>query len=179
MISLQDILHAQKTIRPHIFRTPLRRSFLLGERVGAYIYLKLENWQITGSFKPRGALNCIAQLSDDERAHGIVTASAGNHALGVGYAARALNVSPATIFVPGNAPQTKLDKLREFPVSVHQVGNSFDDAQRAAVEFAHSTGTAFVHAYDDPRTVAGRLAWKSWRNYRTQMQSSCPLAGAG
>ncbi len=99
MIALLDILHARNTIAPHVFRTPLRASFLLSERVGASVFLKLENWQISGSFKLRGALNRISQMTDAERARGIVTASAGNHALGVGYAARALNVSPATIFV--------------------------------------------------------------------------------
>ena len=82
MITLQDILLAQQTIRPHIFRTPLRDSFLLGERIGASVFLKLENWQITGSFKPRGALNRMAQMTAEERRRGIVTASAGNHALG-------------------------------------------------------------------------------------------------
>jgi threonine dehydratase len=120
------------------------------------VYLKLENWQITGSFKLRGALNRIAQMSAAERARGIVTASAGNHALGVGYAARTLNVSPATIFVPLNAPRTKLAKLREFPVTVRQVGATYDDAQRAADAFAREQGATFVHAYDDPRTVAGQ-----------------------
>ena len=156
MVTLQDILHARNTIRPHVLRTPLRKSFLLSERVGASVYLKLENWQITGSFKLRGALNRIAQMSAAERARGIVTASAGNHALGVGYAARTLNFSPATIFVPLNAPRTKLAKLREFPVTVRQVGATYDDAQRAADAFAREQGATFVHAYDDPRTVAGQ-----------------------
>lgn len=156
MITFQDILRARATIQPHIFRTPLRESFLLNERVGASVYLKLENWQITGSFKLRGALNRISQMTDDERARGIVTASAGNHALGVGYAARALNIAPATIFVPRTAPRTKLEKLREFPVAVRQVGETYDDAHRAADEFARANGATFIHAYDDPRTVAGQ-----------------------
>ncbi|MEW5718349.1 MAG: threonine/serine dehydratase [Chloroflexota bacterium] len=156
MITLSDILRARNTIAPYVFRTPLRASFLLGERVGASVYLKLENWQITGSFKPRGALNRMAQMTDAERARGIVTASAGNHALGVGYASRALNISPATIFVPRTAPRTKLAKLREFPVAVRQVGETYDDAQRAADAFARENGATFIHAYDDPRTVAGQ-----------------------
>jgi threonine dehydratase len=156
MVTVQDIFHARNTIRPHVFRTPLRESFLLSERVGAAVYLKLENWQITGSFKLRGALNRMAALTDDERARGIVTASAGNHALGVGYAARALNVAPATIFVPRTAPRTKIAKLREFPVEVRQVGKTYDDAHHAADEFARSTGGTFIHAYDDPRIVAGQ-----------------------
>ena len=156
MITQHDVLHARNTIRPYIFRTPLRGSFLLSERVGVSVHLKLENWQIGGSFKLRGALNRMAALADAERARGIVTASAGNHALGIGYAARALNVSPATIFVPRTASRTKLAKLREFPVEVRQVGETYDDAQHAADAFARATGATFIHAYDDPRTVAGQ-----------------------
>lgn len=156
MITLADILRARHTIGAHIFRTPLRAAFLLSERVGASVYLKLENWQLTGSFKLRGALNCIAQLSDAERARGIVTASAGNHALGVAYAARAWRVAPTTIFVPRRAPRAKLAKLREFPVEVRQVGETYDDAHRAAETFARATGATFVPAYDDPRVTAGQ-----------------------
>lgn len=156
MITLQDIQHAQQTIQPYIFRTPLRESFLLSERIGARVYLKLENWQITGSFKLRGALNRMALMTAEERARGVVTASAGNHALGVGYAARQMHIAPATIFVPRTAPRTKLEKLREFPVEVHPVGETYDDAHHAAEVYARDTGATFIHAYDDPRTVAGQ-----------------------
>jgi len=157
MLTIQNILHAQRTIRPYIFRTPLRDSYLLSERIGASVYLKLENWQITGSFKPRGALNRIALMTPAERARGIVTASAGNHALGVGHAARALNIaSSTTIFVPRTAPRAKIDKLRQFPVEVRAVGETYDDAHHAAEAFQRETGATFIHAYDDPRTVAGQ-----------------------
>ncbi len=156
MVTLQEILSAQRTINQYLFRTPLRDSFLLSERVGASVFLKLENWQITGSFKLRGALNRMALMTPEERAHGVVTASAGNHALGVGYAARALNVSPATIFVPRTAPRAKVDKLRQFPVQVRAVGETYDDAHHAAEAYQRETGATFIHAYDDPRTVAGQ-----------------------
>jgi len=156
MITVQEILQAQRTIRPYIFRTPLRGSFLLSERIGASVFLKLENWQITGSFKPRGALNRMALMTPAERARGIVTASAGNHALGVGYSALALNISPATIFVPRTAPRAKLEKLRQFPVKVRATGDSYADAHHAAEAYQRETGATFIHAYDDPRTVAGQ-----------------------
>ena len=156
MITLQEIYQAQQRIHSHVFRTPLRYSFLLSERVGASVFLKLENWQITGSFKLRGALNRMALLTDKERARGIVTASAGNHANGVGYAARAMNIAPATIFVPRTAPVSKIGKLRQYPVDVRLVGESYDDAHHAADAFARETGATFIHAYDDPRTVAGQ-----------------------
>ena len=156
MITVQEILQAQRTIRPYLFRTPLRDAFLLSERVGAAVFLKLENWQITGSFKLRGALNRMARLTEAERARGIVTASAGNHALGVGHAARALDISPATIFVPRTAPRAKIDKLRQFPVEARAVGETYADAHHAAETYQSETGATFIHAYDDPRTVAGQ-----------------------
>lgn len=156
MITTQEILQAQRRIRPYIFRTPLRDSFLLGERFGASVFLKLENWQITGSFKPRGALNRMTLLSPDGRLRGVVTASAGNHALGVAHAARALSISRAMIFVPRTAPHAKIDKLREFPVEVRAVGESYDDAHHAAEKFQRETGMSFIHGYDDPLTVAGQ-----------------------
>ncbi len=156
MITVHDVLQAQQRIEPYVYRTPLRRSFLLSERTGASVYLKMENWQVTGAFKPRGAINLMAALTPEERARGVVTASAGNHALGVGYAARILNISPATIFVPRTAPLAKLDKLREYPVEVRAVGDSYADAHHAAEAFQQATGATFVNAYDDPRTVAGQ-----------------------
>ena len=156
MITVQEVLQAQRTIRPYVFRTPLRDSFLLSERVGASVFLKLENWQTTGSFKLRGALNRMMRMTDAERARGIVTASAGNHALGVGYAARALNISPATIFVPRTTPRAKIDKLRQFSVIVRAVGETYEDAHHAAETYERETGATFIHAYDDPRTVAGQ-----------------------
>lgn len=156
MISNQEIGQAHARIAPHIFRTPLRESFLLGDKLGARVYLKLENWQITGSFKARGALNRMMLMDGDERSRGIVTASAGNHALGVAHAARALGISPATIFVPHTAPLAKLAKLREFSVDVRQVGETYDDAHHAAEKYHQETGATFIHAYDDWRTVAGQ-----------------------
>ncbi len=155
-LSAHDVLLAQRRIQPFLSRTPLRDSFLLSERAGVQVFLKLENWQVTGSFKARGALNRMGMLSPEERARGIVTASAGNHALGVGHAARALGISGGVIFVPGTAPQAKLDKLRQFPVEVRPVGRSYNDAHIAAERYQHETGATFVHAYDDPRTVAGQ-----------------------
>lgn len=85
-----------------------------------------------------------------------MTASAGNHALGVAHAARTLGIAPAVIFVPRTAPRTKLDKLREFTVEVRTVGETYDDAHHAANAFVRDTGATFIHAFDDPRTVAGQ-----------------------
>ncbi len=155
-LTSQEIVEARQRIQPHIFRTPLRESFLLSEKTGSRVFLKLENWQIGGSFKLRGALNRMMLTSHEERARGVVASSAGNHALGVAHAARVLGISPATIFVPGTAPRAKLAKLREFSVEVRPVGQTYDDAHHAAEEFQRETGATFIHPFDDPRTVAGQ-----------------------
>lgn len=153
--TVADIFRAHATVRGHAFRTPLRHSWSLSEMSGVPTWLKLECWQPTGSFKVRGALNFLANLTVAERAHPLVTASAGNHALGVSYAAQQLGMTGVTIFVPRTAPRAKLDKLRAFPVEVIQAGDTYDEAHHAAEQFQRDTGATFVHAYDDPRTVAG------------------------
>jgi threonine dehydratase len=156
MLNLQHILTAQRNLSGLIAWTPLEHSFLLSQRAGCEVYLKLENWQKTGSFKVRGAINKVANLTEEEKARGLVTASAGNHALGVAYAARALGNVPTTLFVPVNAPTSKLNKLEEFECHVRLAGNSYDEAHRAAVDFERVHGATYVHAYDDPLTMAGQ-----------------------
>ena len=120
------------------------------------MYLKLENWQKTGSFKVRGAINKVACLTEEEKARGLVTASAGNHALGVAYAAQAWGNVPTTLFVPVNAPASKLKKLEEFECEVCLSGNSYDEAHHAAEDFERVHRAIYVHAYDDPLTMAGQ-----------------------
>ena len=156
MLGLRDILTAQRKIGGLIARTPLEYSFLLSQRAGCQVYLKLENWQKTGSFKVRGAINKVASLTEEEKARGLVTASAGNHALGVAYAARALGNVPTTLFVPVNAPASKLKKLEEFECDVRLSGNSYDEAHHAAEDFEQLHGATYIHAYDDPLTIAGQ-----------------------
>lgn len=153
--TVREILAAHAAIQPYILHTPLRESSAFGDRTGSRIFLKLENWQPTGSFKVRGAANFLAQLTDQDKAHGIVTASAGNHALAVGHAARSLGISGVTVFVPRTAPRAKVEKLKQFGVTLRQVGETYEDAHRAAGEFEREHGAIFVHAYDDERTVAG------------------------
>jgi len=156
MLGLKDILAARRTIRNLVKRTPLEYSFLLSQRTGCELHLKLENRQVTGSFKPRGAVNKMASLSAEEKAKGLVTASAGNHALGVAYAAGALGGVSNTIFVPHNAPQSKVEKLREFGSELRFAGNSYEEAHHAAEEFVQAQGATYVHAYEDPVVIAGQ-----------------------
>ena len=155
MIKLHQIVQAQQRIQPYINATPLVYSDTLSEYSGANVWLKLESQQPTGSFKVRGALNKLMSLDDSTRSNGVVTASAGNHGLGVAYAAKALGLDNVTNFVPGTAPASKVTKLRRFPITLQQVGQTYEDAHQAAEEHARKTGATYIPAYDDPIVIAG------------------------
>jgi threonine dehydratase len=150
-----EIWQAQTRLRAQLAPTPLRKSLAFSEQFGAAIFLKLENWQPTDSFKVRGAFNLLTQLTPTEIARGLVAASAGNHGSAVGYAAQQLQISNVHIFVPGTTPRAKVAKMKRFGVNVHEVGETYDDAHHAAAEYERAHHATFVHAYDDARTVAG------------------------
>ncbi|MFL6373372.1 MAG: threonine/serine dehydratase [Pyrinomonadaceae bacterium] len=151
MPTLRDIESARERIKGSAIRTPLVR--LNVDDAPAEIYLKLENLQPIGSFKIRGAANAIAQMSPDELSKGVLTASAGNMAQGVAFAARRLNI-PCTVIAPETAPQTKIDAIERLGGRV--VKAPFDEWWRAFQErsFPGVRGT-FVHAFDDPQVMAG------------------------
>jgi threonine dehydratase len=155
-LSLHEIHLTHQCIAPYIIRTPLDRSASISAQVGFDVYLKQENRQHTGSFKPRGALNKIMSMSAEELSHGIVAASAGNHALGMAYACNALGVNNAEVYVQANAAQAKIDKLKQYPVNLHLIGSTFEEAQQAAREHADRSGSTFVSAYDDLQVLAGQ-----------------------
>jgi len=154
--SFRDILTAQRNLEGLIRKTPLEYSPLLSRKTGCQLYLKLENWQKTGSFKVRGATNKVASLSEVERARGIVTASSGNHGLGAFYAARAFGGLKVTVFVPTNAPRSKVEKLQQFEGQLFLEGKDYDEAEELAREFAEERGATFVHACWDPKGIAGQ-----------------------
>ncbi len=155
-LRMPKIFQTQQLIQPYVRTTPLIRSRFLSRLTGADVWLKLENWQATGSFKIRGALSKLGRLSQRQRAVGIVAASAGNHALGVAYAADVLGGIRADLFVPANAPRAKVDKLARFAVTVHQDGDTYEAAHQAAVQFAAETGALEISAYDDLDVIAGQ-----------------------
>ncbi|MBI4543997.1 MAG: pyridoxal-phosphate dependent enzyme [Gemmatimonadetes bacterium] len=152
---LREIYDARRRIAGVARRTPLDRSCWLSQRAGSDVYLKLECWQRTRSFKIRGAYNAIASLDRAARARGLVAASAGNHGQGVALAARQLGAR-ATIFVPESAPHTKQERIRAFGGELRTVAGTFDDAEAAATEFAAATGARFIPASSDPAVVAGQ-----------------------
>ena len=155
MIDLTDIQQAAERLDGVVRKTPMLHSHRLSERLGCEIYLKLENLQITGAFKIRGATNCIAQLSENERAAGAITASAGNHAQGVAAAARAAGIA-ATIVMPEITPVTKVQATAEYGAEVILHGRDFDEAQAEAYRLADERGATFVHPFDDDRVIAGQ-----------------------
>ena len=154
MVTLNDIADARRTIHGKVHRTPMMSATALGEMIGVNLFLKCEQFQKTGSFKPRGALNKLAHLSSEEKACGLVSASAGNHAQGLSYAAREYGV-PATIVMPADAPQAKIDAVRGYGgtiVFAESVNTMFDRMLELQREF----GYTIAHPFDDPYVIAGQ-----------------------
>ncbi|AZG43732.1 threonine ammonia-lyase IlvA [Gordonia insulae] len=141
-----------------VARTPIEEAPRLSAAVGAQVFLKREDLQTVRSYKIRGAYNVMAQLSEEELSRGVVAASAGNHAQGVAYACRAMQV-PGRIYVPTTTPKQKRDRIRwhggDF-VELISVGETYDAAAAAAQSDVMRTGASWIHAFDDPRTAAGQ-----------------------
>ena len=152
--TLAEIQAARERIASLARVTPIYSSETLGRRSGRPVLLKAENLQRTGSFKVRGAVNRIAVLSEEERAAGVVTASAGNHGQAVAFAAREAGVQ-ATIFMPEDAPMAKVDATRNYGAEVVLAGTGYDGAQAAAEE-AVEAGATLVHAFEDEIVIAGQ-----------------------
>ena len=154
MVTLDDVLSAQQVIAGRVHRTPLVGSAALSARIGAPLYLKLENWQKTGSFKPRGVLNRIATLSRAERERGLVTASAGNHAQALAWAAAAEGL-PCTVVMPETAPAAKIDATRGYGGTVVFEPSTLTVFQRA-LALVDEHGYTFIPPFDHPAIVAGQ-----------------------
>ena len=155
-IALETFEAAADRINGHVRRTPfLRARFLRSRPCEAEVLLKLESLQVTGSFKPRGAVNTILSLKDTERLAGVITASGGNHGLGVAYAARATG-SRAIVYVPSSTPDGKAKKIRAWGAEVHVVGSVWDEANEAALAHAEREGLTYIHPFADPRVIAGQ-----------------------
>ncbi len=150
-----DIEAARETIAGVARVTPMETSQFLGELLGSPVHLKCENLQRTGAYKVRGAYNRLAALSPEQRAAGVVAASAGNHAQGVALAARELGI-PATIFTPVGVALPKLQATRHYGADVVLRGHSVEEALSAAKDFAARTGAVFIPPFDHPAVIAGQ-----------------------
>ncbi|MCI3932745.1 threonine ammonia-lyase [Streptomyces sp. AN091965] len=154
-VTLDDVRGAQKMLGGVARVTPMEGSRYLSGLVGAPVHLKCENLQRTGSFKLRGAYVRIAGLLPEERAAGVVAASAGNHAQGVALASALLGVR-STVFMPVGAPLPKVAATRDYGAEVRLEGQVVDETLAAAQEYARTTGAVFIHPFDHPDVVAGQ-----------------------
>ena len=155
MLSVEDVRAARDRVTETTRQTPLEYSHTFSAMTGAEVHLKLELFQRTGSFKLRGATNRIATLSDEQREHGVVTASAGNHAQGVALAATRIGVD-STIVMPEHAPISKVKATRSYGGDVVLYGEDYDEAAKRAHEIEREEGRTYVHAFDDDYVMAGQ-----------------------
>lgn len=153
--TLEDIRAARRRIEGEVVHTPCTRSLVFGDQVPGRLFFKFENLQRTGAFKDRGALNKLAQLDDGERARGVVTASAGNHAQAVAYQASRLGI-PLTVVMPEHTPLIKVSNTRRYGARVKLLGPRFDDAMNEARRIEEDEGLVMVHPFDDPAVIAGQ-----------------------
>ncbi|WP_432072049.1 threonine ammonia-lyase [Streptomyces wuyuanensis] len=154
-VILDDVLGARKMLSGVARLTPMEGSRHLSALVGSPVHLKCENLQRTGSFKLRGAYVRISGLRPEERAAGVVAASAGNHAQGVALASSLLGVH-STVFMPKGAPLPKVAATRDYGADVRLHGHVVDETLAAAQEYAHETGAVFIHPFDHPDIIAGQ-----------------------
>jgi threonine dehydratase len=153
--TLADIQEARQRLQGIAEETPIYLSETFSRRCGREVRLKAENLQRTGAFKVRGAVNKLATLSPEEKAAGVVAASAGNHGQAVAWAARELGVH-ARIYVPVDAPMAKVEACRNYGAETEMTGAYFEDALAAARADAEETGGTFIHPYEDPLVIAGQ-----------------------
>ncbi len=155
IVTHQDVVNARARIAPYIVHTPMLRSTVLDERVGGVVLIKPEPLQRTGSFKFRGATNAALQLNEAGRRAGIVTHSSGNHGQAVAAAAKAIGAR-ATIFMPADAPRTKVESTRRWGADIVPYDRNKDDRFALTEDFARRTGAVLLPPYDHPHIIAGQ-----------------------
>ena len=155
MLTLEKFEEASEIVKQVTQETKLIYSKYFSEQTGSKVYLKPENMQLTGAYKVRGAYYKISTLSEEERAKGLITASAGNHAQGVAYAAQVYGVK-AVIVMPTTTPLIKVERTKGYGAEVVLYGNVYDEACAYAYELAEKEGYTFIHPFDDPAVATGQ-----------------------
>lgn len=150
-----DVQAAHARIRDRVVHTPTLKSITLSELSGAEVYLKFENLQFTAAYKERGALNALLLMDESKRKAGVIAASAGNHAQGLAYNARNLDI-PATIVMPSTTPMVKVEQTRGHGAEIVIHGTNYDESYAHALELAEQRGLTYIHAFDDPHVAAGQ-----------------------
>jgi threonine dehydratase len=151
----ESVERAAEDLRPHLDPTPLQYSRAFTAKAGCHVHVKIESILPIRAFKVRGALNKILRLNPEQRAAGVLTASAGNHGLGVAYGAQVIK-APATVYVPQHANTFKVEAMKRLGARVIQAGRTYQDAYLEAMRAQADTPMTFVHAYDDPDVIAGQ-----------------------
>jgi threonine dehydratase len=154
-VTSADVERAALDLRAYLSPTPLQYSRAFTDKARCHVHLKIESIQPIRAFKVRGALNKLIRMTGEQRAAGVITASAGNHGLGVAYAAAAFK-APATVYVPEAANLFKVEAIRRLGASVIAAGRNYNGAYLEALAAQKESGATFVHAYDDPDVVAGQ-----------------------
>ena len=158
LVTSQEIEKAFDVLKPIVKETPLQYDPYLSKLYQANIYLKREDLQIVRSFKLRGAYYAISQLNEEELSHGVVCASAGNHAQGVAFTCQNMSV-PATIFMPITTPNQKVNQVKAFgedKVTIRLVGDTFDQSKEAAIAYSEENKMNFINPFDDENIIAGQ-----------------------
>jgi threonine dehydratase len=175
--TFQDVLLAQRQIKPYLQRTPMRSYPAVNGLVGATVFIKHENVQPTCAFKVRGGINLVSQMSDEERGRGVIAASTGNHGQSVAYGARLFNVA-ARIVVPAGANPGKVEAMRGLNAEVIFHGERFDDARAHCEALARQHGYRYVHSGDEPLLIAG-VATEALEMLEDEPQLSCIFVPVG
>ncbi len=155
MITFEDIVAARERIRKTIYLSPCAYSETISQMTGNSVFFKLENLQMTGSFKERGGLNRILTLSQEEKKRGVIAASAGNHGMAVAFHCQRLGI-PATIVIPVHAPLIKATSVRRYGARTQMWGDDYDLAFDEAQRISREEGLTFIHGFDDPWVVSGQ-----------------------
>ena len=180
MLTLKDFEKAYDKVQEVVRSTHLVRSEVFSEASGNNVYLKPENMQLTGAFKIRGAYYKISTMSDEDREKGLITASAGNHAQGVAYAAREYGVR-AVIVMPTTTPLMKVNRTKDLGAEVILHGNVYDEACAYAMDMAEKEGLTFIHPFDDldVATGQGTIAMEIFKDLPTVDYILVPIGGGG
>ena len=180
MLTLKEVKEARGVLSGVIRNTSLVYSPAFSKATGNQIYIKPENMQVTGAYKIRGAYYKISTLSDEEKARGLVTASAGNHAQGVAYAAQAAGVS-ATIVMPTTTPLVKVNNTKDYGAKVVLHGETFDDAAELAAKLSEEEGLTYVHPFNDPAIATGQgtISYEIFQDLPDVDVILVPIGGGG
>lgn len=179
-VTFEDIRRAAEAIQGNLIHTPTVECYELGKLIHGKVYLKLESLQVTNSFKPRGALIKMLQLSDFEKSRGVIAMSAGNHAQGVAYFAKKLGI-PAVIIMPTNTPAAKIERTQALGATVVLSGENLSESAEKAQELIEAEGFTLVHPYDDPAIIAGQgtIALEMLRDIPNLDTLIIPVGGGG